>query len=84
MKVKFIGRRDMNFDTKDGSHIEGLRLYVTYDPDSALDEGVVCERMFCNINRAEYDGLKKVKLPADLEVEFNRYGKASSFRLVKE
>lgn len=84
MKVKFIGRRYMNFDTKDGSHIEGLRLYVTYDSDSTLDEGVVCERMFCNINRAEYEALKKADLPADLEVDFNRYGKASSFRLVKK
>lgn len=84
MKVKFIGRREMNFNTKDGSHIEGLRLYVTYDPDSPLDEGVVCERLFCNINRAEYETLKKADLPADLEVDFNRYGNVSSFHLVKK
>ena len=84
MRVNFIGRRDLNFNTKEGSHIEGLRLYVTYESDNSRDEGTVAELLFCNINRAEYKELKECPLPAVLEVEYNRYGKADSFRVVKK
>ena len=79
MKVDYVGRKMMNFTTKDGTHIEGLRLYVTYaaEPGTA-DEGIVCEQMFCNVNRPEeLKKLKECKLPAVLEVEYNRFGKAA-------
>lgn len=85
MKVDFIGRKHMNFTTKDGTHIEGLRLYVTYEAEQGSGaEGVVCEQMFCNENRVdEIKALQAVKLPAVLEVEFNRYGKAAFYKVLK-
>ena len=82
MKVNYIGRKDLNFNTKDGSHIEGLRLYVVYDDEHV--EGQVAEQMFCNISRAEYKALKEADLPCVLDVAFNRYGKADSFTVVKK
>lgn len=84
MKVNFVGRRDLDFNAQDGSHIEGLRLYVTYESENHQDEGLVVERMFCNINKPDYEALKKCELPALLEVEFSRYGKPCGFKVVKK
>lgn len=85
MKVDYIGRKYLDFKTKDGAHIEGLRLYVTYPAqEGSADEGTVCEQMFCNVNRPEeLKVLQDCKLPAVLDIDFNRYGKACSYKVVK-
>lgn len=75
-----VGTQFMNFDAQDGNHIEGLKLHCVGSGNSNV-KGSSVSTFFCSVNRPEYKVFATADLPCFIEVEFNRYGKPSSFTL---
>lgn len=82
-KWKVIGTQFMNFKAQDGNTVEGLRLYCTGESTGSI-KGIPVEKFFCSVNRPEFGALRESVLPVEIEIEFNRYGKPSSYRLVED
>lgn len=82
-KMKVFGIQSMNFDTKDGNHIEGIKLHCFKDAPNEYWQGDAYEGIFISVRSALIELAKQVK-PCDLiEVSFNRYGKPDGFTISK-
>lgn len=82
-KMNVFGIQSMNFDTKDGNHIEGLKLHCTKDATNDKWTGKGYEGIFISVRSSLIDLAKQVKPGDTLEVAFNRYGKPDNFSICK-
>lgn len=82
-KMEVFGIQSMNFDTKDGSHIEGIKLHCFKDAPNDNWKGDAYEGIFISSRSGLIELAKQVQ-PCDLiEVSFNRYGKPYDFTISK-
>lgn len=71
MKVTVIGIRHIEYDNKQGRHIEGTRLYVTYD--DARTSGLAALDVFLPIS------VEPPNIGDDIILMYNRYGRCTGF-----
>lgn len=82
-RMKVIGKQEMNFDTKDGNHVEGIKLHCTKDAPNHHWTGQGYEGIFISVRSDCYESAVKLPIGSDIDVTFNRYGKADSFFVCK-
>lgn len=75
--MKVIGKRNVSFTTKDGVHIEGTNLFVTYQDQ--YTEGYATEKVFCSSRIT----VNHVKLGDEIRVLYNKYGKPDMIEVLK-
>ena len=74
MKYMLVGIRPTEFDTKDGKHIDGVNIFVSYDDINT--KGQATDKFFIlkeNFNKELND-----LLGVEIDIQFNRYGKLSN------
>lgn len=77
--MEVIGIKDVNFKSKDGGTVQGVRLFVT-DDSVKVNAGVACEAFFLSDYLLDKNNLR----PGDfhvgdhLDIAYNKYGKISS------
>lgn len=82
-KMVVFGKQKMNFDTKEGNHVEGIKLHCTKNPPSANWEGYGYEGIFVNVKSELYTLAESLPVQTTIACEFNRYGKVDSFSVSK-
>lgn len=82
-KMNVFGKQEMNFDTKDGNHIEGIKLHCTKQISNEHWEGRAYEGIFISKKSDMYQSARDLKCGSEIDVSFNRYGKADSFLVSK-
>lgn len=82
-KMVVFGKQKMNFDTKEGTHIEGIKLHCTKEPPSSAWIGYGYEGIFVNAKSELYKLAVTLPVQSTIACSFNRYGKVDSFELVK-
>lgn len=79
--AKIIGLQHMDFDTKEGTHIDGTTLFVTNPIDPRRGTGDEAEKIF--ISSAKLKELSFSPSVGDnIEVLYNRYGKVRTLNLI--
>lgn len=82
-KMNVFGKQEMNFDTKEGNHIEGIKLHCTKQIPNEHWAGKAYEGIFVSVKSDMYQSARNLAVGCDIEVSFNRYGKADSFTVCK-
>ena len=77
--MEVIGIKDVNFKTKDGGTVQGVRLFVT-DDSVEVNVGVACESLFLSDTLLDKNNLRSgdIQLGDCLDIAYNKYGKISS------
>ena len=75
-KVHFTGLQDMDFNTRDGSHIDGIKLFFTYPDENVM--GIKADSKFINRDICRNLGFTVDSLSPmivkDVEIETNIKG----------
>ena len=74
--MKVIGYRDVSFQAKDGNHVEGVSLYLSY-PLGKHGEGEACEKVFLSRRVLEHSSYSPV-IGDSVDFTYNKYGKVVS------
>lgn len=76
--MEVIGIKDVNFKSKDGGTVQGVRLYVT-DDSVNVNAGVACEVIFLSDYLLDKNNLRHgdFRLGDHLDISYNKYGKIS-------
>lgn len=82
-KMIVFGKQEMNFDTKEGNHIEGIKLHCTKDIPNAHWVGRAYEGIFVSVKSDNYKLARDIPVDATIDVSFNRWGKPETFSLCK-
>ena len=82
-KMVVFGKKKINFDTKDGKHVEGIKLHCTKEPPNASWTGYGYEGIFVDIKSDLYKVADTLPVQTTINCDFNRYGKVNSFEVVK-
>lgn len=73
-----VGLKRVDFKDKDGSLIQGVKVYVNYPEDNV--EGMATDSFFLSDNKfSDYHDALCVGSPID--VHYNKYGKISAITL---
>lgn len=77
--MEVIGIKDVNYKAKDGSIIQGVRLFVT-DDSVKVNAGVACEVLFLSDSLLDKNNLRPgdIQLGDHLSIAYNKYGKIQS------
>ena len=77
--MEVIGIKDVNFKAKDGSIIEGVKLFVTDDSVKVTD-GVACDSLFFSDFLLGKNNLRPgdIQVGDHLGIAYNKYGKICS------
>lgn len=74
MKYNVSGiRRDMSFPSKDGTMIQGAKLYVTSE-DSRV-QGLMTDSFFISTTSSAFADIGSLTPGSNVDIIFNRYGK---------
>lgn len=77
--MKVVGMKELDFKTKDGQQISGVKLFLEYQEEKTT--GVCTDSAFISERRMEESNY----IPAvgdDIELMYNRYGKIQAIRLL--
>lgn len=78
--MKVVGIKSSSFEGSDGKEVRGTNFYFTY-PLAGKGDGEGTDRVYLTEKRlSELDFSPAIG--DEVEVEYNRYGKASGLRLV--
>lgn len=80
-KMKVVGKQWLDFTGKDGNQVKGQKLHCLCSKSSV--EGQAIEGIFINERSDCYTIAKSVAVGSDIEVTFNRWGKAESIQPCK-
>ena len=81
-RMTVIGRRKLDFTPKGQSDpVTGCHLFCTHKDEHV--DGLMAERIFFNIRSELYGQVMSLKLPCEIDVNVNRYGKPESFTVVE-
>ena len=83
-KAKLIGVQDMDFNTRKGDHIDGIKLHITYPDENVMGlmaDGKFISREACKTYGITVDGLAPM-IGKDVEFETNVKGKVTGVRPV--
>lgn len=74
--MELIGIKRVNFKTKDGGIVHGVRLFVT-DDSVTVDAGVACEVLFLSDSLLDRNNLRPgvFQVGDRLNIAYNKYGK---------
>lgn len=77
--MEVIGIKDVNFHAKDGSTIQGVKLFVT-DDSVKVTAGVACDSIFLSDSLLGKNNLRPgdIQLGDHLGIAYNKYGKICS------
>lgn len=75
--MKIIGFAENSFTAKDGTLVNGMNIYCSYESDRI--SGVGCERIYVPMSRLEKGGYYP-SLGDSIEVMYNKYGKVVGIR----
>lgn len=79
--MKVVGIRSSSFKGKDGEAVRGTNFYFIYPLEKGKGEGEGTDRVYLTEGRlSELDFIPTIG--DEVAVEYNRYGKASGFRLI--
>lgn len=82
-RMTVIGRKHLDFTPKGQTEpVKGYNLFCTHPAANA--DGLVGEKIFINERSDMHAQAVALTIPCDIEVSFNRWGKADSFIVVKE
>lgn len=80
---KIIGTATTAFDTKDGKRIEGTTVYTVEPIDPKRGTGEAGDHFF--LSKAKLAALDfKPAVGQEITIFYNKYGKASTLRLIDE
>lgn len=80
-KMTVIGRKKLNFTPKGQQEpVLGVHLFCTH-PDHGAD-GLVTEKIFINQRSELYSDAMQLTIPCEVNVNFNRWGKAETFESI--
>lgn len=77
--MQVIGIKVVNFKAKDGSSIQGVKLFVT-DDSVKVTAGVACDSFFLSDSLLGKNNLRPgdIQVGDNLGIAYNKYGKISS------
>lgn len=77
--MEVIGIKVVDFKAKDGTSIQGVKLFVT-DDSVKVNDGVACDSLFLSDSLLGKNNLRPCdfQLGAHLGIAYNKYGKISS------
>lgn len=77
--MEVIGIKDVNFEAKDGSTVQGVKLFVT-DDSVEVNAGVACDSLFLSDSLLERNELRAgdIQLGDHLNISYNKYGRIQS------
>lgn len=79
--MTIVGIRSSSFKGNDGEDVRGKNFYFTYPLEKGKGEGEGTDRVYLTEKRlSELDFVPAIG--NEVEVEYNRYGKASGMRLI--
>lgn len=82
-KVKFVGLQELDFETRDGEQIKGLKLHICYPDENVM--GLAADSKFLNSASCRNLGLTVDTLTPmigqDVDLETNLKGKVTGLRL---
>lgn len=70
MKVSVIGKKHVDFVSKDGSEITGTTVYFAFDAEGV--EGMETDKAFISTAKMPAKGITVGK---DIEIVYNRFGR---------
>lgn len=82
-KMEVFGIQIMNFDSKDGKHIEGVKLHCVKEPPNQHWKGKGYEGIFVSVKSDLHKLAIELPIGAVIDVSFNRYGKPDGFTISK-
>lgn len=75
--MKIIGMKKSNFQTKEGTLIEGYNVYLSYELTGEDAVGVGCERVY--LTKAKLASCSfKPEVGDTVELTYNRFGKVAT------
>ena len=77
--TKLVGKKDVDFVSKDGTNINGVTLYITYSDPKV--EGVVAEKIFVSSTKCN---VSTIPVGAEIRVLYNRFGKVENVENVED
>lgn len=82
-KMVVFGKQHLNFRTKEGDQIEGIKLHCTKQIPNEHWEGKAYEGLFISVKNSMIDAANALPVGSEINVEFNRFGKVDSFTVSK-
>ncbi len=82
-KMTVFGKQRMKFDTKDGNHVEGIKLHCTKKAPNDSWDGEGYEGIFISVKSDLHKPALELPVGSTIEVSFNRYGKPDNFAVSK-
>lgn len=83
-KVKFVGLQNLDFETRDGNQIQGLKLHITFPDENVM--GLMADSKFISREACKNLGLSVESLSPmigqDVEIETNIKGKVTGVKPV--
>lgn len=81
MKKTVVGKEVVDY-TKNGEHVQAVRLHCTYEDDKAGLEGVCVETLWFGSKYPLYTQALPVQVGDVLDVFYNQYGRVDTFQIV--
>lgn len=83
MKVKVFGTKKYDFtDSRSGERKVGITAHYTCVSNNANVKGLEYGKFGSVIDNPMYGIIDNLNLPADLDIEFNRYGNVVDFEVL--
>lgn len=83
-KVNFIGLQNLDFETRDGNQIQGLKLHITFPDENVM--GLMADSKFISREACKNLGLSVDSLTPmigkEIEIETNIKGKVTGVRAI--
>ncbi|MBD5111529.1 MAG: hypothetical protein HDT42_03210 [Ruminococcaceae bacterium] len=83
-KVNFIGLQNLDFETRDGNQIQGLKLHITFPDENVM--GLMADSKFISRDACKNLGLSVDSLSPmigkEIEIETNIKGKVTGVKPV--
>lgn len=80
--MKVVGIQEINYDKKDGTHVEGVSVHCIDDTVNKDVRGILTRQYFFSVNKSCCESLKTLPLDTDILVFYNKYGKPDSYEII--
>lgn len=74
LDCKIVGLKQVDFNTKEGQHMEGVKIYITCEDDKV--DGLMTDAFF--LQKEKFPDVSNLHIGDDIIIYFNRYGKVDS------
>ena len=82
MKVKVFGTKKYDFKDKNGVQRTGITAHYMNESNNVLVKGMEYGKFGAAIDKPMYGIIDNLSLPADLDLEFDRYGNVIDFEVL--